>query len=127
MLLFHQGKDFLKFFLRVNLAIMLLQIFQYVLLVTLVKGCWTLISTLHQMQIIYIFCQVCVWAALLTFTNKYRYVKIKPGTLAAGAVRNNFKEKIERFVASECIFIYEINRRNTSILEMTFIWCNSCG
>ena len=52
---------------------------------------------------------------------KFAMYKIKPGTLTARAAKKNFKKRNERFVAYDCIFIYELSQRNTSILEIVFI------
>ena len=47
--------------------------------------------------------------------------KIKPGALTAGAVKSNFKETIEKFVARDNAFFYEHSQRDTSILETVFV------
>ena len=39
--------------------------------------------------------------------------KIKPGTLTAGIFKNNFKEKIERFVASHNVFSFMSSIKGT--------------
>ena len=46
--------------------------------------------------------------------------KIKPGTLTVGSVKSNFKETIERFLASENAF-YFMSLVEKSILKRVFI------
>ena len=58
---------------------------------------------------------------------KFAMYKIKPGILTAGTAKKNFKKRNGRSVAYDYIFIYELSQRNTSILEIVFIWCTSYG
>ena len=48
--------------------------------------------------------------------------KIKPGTLTAGAVKSNFKETIERFVASGNAFSFMNSVKRTSAYWKQFLY-----
>ena len=52
---------------------------------------------------------------------KFAMYKIKSGTLTAGTAKKNFKKRNGRFGEYDCVFIYELSQRNTSILEIVFI------
>ena len=105
--------NFFVFFLRVNLALMHFEVFQFVLLGTLIKGCWILISILNQMQIIYFF--MYEQNHLLSSIN-FAMHKIKPGTLITGTVKINFKSTIERYkwtIHNEFLFTSSTKRTVT--------------
>ena len=48
--------------------------------------------------------------------------KIKPGTLTAGAVKTNFKETIERFVASGNAFSFMNSVKRTPAYWKQFLY-----
>ena len=52
--------------------------------------------------------------------------KIKPGTLTAGTVKNNFKGTIERYVASDKVFSFMNSVKETPAYWKKFLCISHC-